>query len=47
MKVCVGGDAFTGEIGNKREYNLGSREGVVKDDREKRMCGAFKKLQKV
>ena len=47
MKVCVGGDAFTGEIGNERGDNLGSREGVVKHDREEKMCGTFKKLQKV
>lgn len=34
-----------GEAGNEREDNLGKREGVVKYDREGKMCGTFRKLK--
>ena len=45
MKVCLSGDAFTGEVGNEREDNVGNREGVVKDERGGKVCGIFQKLQ--
>lgn len=39
MKECVAGHAFTGEVGNEREDNLGNRKGVVKEEREKKCVG--------
>ena len=36
---CISGE------GNERKGNLGKREGVVKYDREGKMCGTFRKLK--